>query len=185
MVPADLHGFFEACGGVAGALIGLLFVAVSVTLDRLGAEESEQIHRIRASAALTAFTNALVISLFALIPGEMVGWTAVIVSIVGLMFVAASALSVLRVYRSDIASMRDALFLATMTVVFVLQLWQGVRVINHPLNSGAVKTIAVLVIVCFLIGIGRAWELIGGPEIGIRKEVRKVVRPKRPSDGDE
>lgn len=177
MTPANLDGFFEACAGVAGALTGLLFVAVSVTLDRLGPDESEQIHRIRASAALTAFTNALVISLFALIPGKTIGWTAVIIAIVGIVFVLASLLSVVRVYRSDIRAMRDALFLASMIVVFVFQLQQGIRVINHPHASGAVQTIAVLVIICFLIGIGRAWELIGGPEIGIGKEVGKIVKP--------
>jgi hypothetical protein len=49
-------------------------------------------------------------------------------------------------------------------------------VIAHPGDSGAVNTIAVLVVICFLIGIARAWELIGGPSIGIAHEVVALVR---------
>ena len=183
MVPADIHDFFVASAGVAGALIGLLFVAISVSAERLARTEvSGQLHRIRAHAALVSFVNALAVSLFAMIPGEQIGTTALIVAIVGLLFVAAALLSLVRLRQLHWASGRDALFLAGLAVVFAYQLTAGLDLLGNPRDSGSVEEIAILVSVCFLIGIARAWELIGGPSIGITHEVVAMVR--RSGEGD-
>ena len=177
MVPEDIHDFFLGSAGVAGALIGLLFVAISVSRDRLARNDaSSQSHRIRASAALIAFDNALAVSLFALIPGEKIGWTSLVVSILGLLFVAASLLSLVRLRMVRWGTLRDAVFLVFLVVVFVIQLASGIDVMQQPGDSGSVNTIAFLVVVCFLIGIARAWELVGGPSIGIAHEVVALVR---------
>ena len=177
MVPVGIRDFFAASAGVAGALIGLLFVAISVSAGRLNREEAgAQVYRIRAAAALTAFTNALAVSLFALIPGEKIAITSVVVAAFGLLFVAAALLSLVRLRQVRWATVRDAVFLTGLAVVFVLQLTEGLAVIADPGNSGDVNTIAILVVCCFFIGIARAWELIGGPSIGITREVTALVR---------
>jgi len=177
MVPEGIRDFFAASAGVAGALIGLLFVAITVSAERLSREKpGTQVHRIRAAAALTAFTNALAVSLFSLIPGQKIAVTSVVVAVFGLLFVAAALLSLVRLRQVRWATVRDAVFLIGLAVVFVIQLVEGISVIADPGNSGDVNTIAILVVCCFFIGIARAWELAGGPSIGIAREVTSLVR---------
>lgn len=179
MVPDDIHDFFLGSAGVAGALIGLLFVAISVSAGRLAGDGS-QIHRIRASAALTAFTNALAMSLFALVPGHKVGPTAVVAGAGGIAFVAASLLSLIRLRQVRWSIVRDALFLIGLATTFVFQVILGAALLSRPGDADPVGTIAILVIVCFLIGIARAWELIGGPSIGFAHEVAAMARGRGP-----
>jgi hypothetical protein len=179
VVPDDIHDFFLGSAGVAGALVGLLFVAISVSAGRLAGDEA-QVHRIRASGALTAFLNALSVSLFALIPGHMIGPTAVAVGAAGIAFVVASLLSLVRLRQFHLSTLRDALFLIGLAVTWIIQLVQGTDIINQPDDPGAVQTIAILVVVCFLIGIARSWELIGGPSIGITHEVVAMLRGHEP-----
>jgi hypothetical protein len=179
VTPPSLHDFFVASAGVAGALIGLLFVAISVEHERLTAEDADQVHRVRAAAALTSFTNSFAISLFALIPFGGLGWTALVVSLLGLFFVIGSLLSIRRVRRVQPVAQRDALFLVGLAVVFVVQLYYAVRLIARSHDASAAEDLAVLVIVCFLIGIARAWELIGAPSIGLGHELRELARARR------
>jgi hypothetical protein len=177
VVPESIHDFFIASASVAGALIGLLFVAISVSVDRLAeAREGTQIHRIRASAALTAFLNALVVSLLALIPGHKIGPAAVAVAIVGFLFVLAALLSLVRQHQARWSTLREAVFLVGLVVTFVIQFIQGIEISLHPANSGAVNTVAILVALNFLAGIDRSWELIGGPQFGFGHEVVALLR---------
>jgi hypothetical protein len=184
VVPDNIHDFFMTSGAAAGALIGLLFVAISVSGGRLEQQTTDaQLHRIRASASFTSFTNALAVSLFSLIPGHKIGPTALVVAAFGLYFVAASLVSLLRRGPLEWKEARDAAFILGLAVVFLVQFYEGIDVWANPGDSGSVDTIAVLVVICFLIGIARAWELIKGPEIGLVQELsRRPQKGAAPAD---
>ncbi len=180
MTADSTHDFFLASAGVAGALIGLLFVAISVAGDRLAASAETQVNRIRAQAALTTFLNSLVVSLFALITTRWLGAAAIATAFIGLAFVAGSALSLIR-QRRTWSNLRDAAFLLALVATLVRELIAGWSITAHPADEGAVRTVALLVVLCFVIGVARSWELIGAPEsIGVGHEsallIRRVVR---------
>ena len=171
MNAGSLNSFYEAAASVAGALIGLLFVAITVAQERTRDRPSGTPQQIRAAAALTSFTNALAVSLFTLIEGPASGTPATVVSISGLLFVLASLLSV----GTEKRALRETLFLTPLIVAFAAQLISSLRVSAHPHNLNSQRETAALVVVFFLIGIARSWELIGGPQVGLAHELKELA----------
>jgi hypothetical protein len=182
LIPDNLHDFFIASASAAGALIGLLFVAISVSREKITSANEGPVNRIRAHGALNAFTNALAVSLFALIPGTSLGSAVVALSVVGLVFVLASLVSLIPRRGRQTTNLRDAVFLVGLTATFAVELVQGLRLSSNADNPSAAQSIAILVVICFLVGIDRSWELIGGPTIGIGHELRVLADNHRSTD---
>ena len=76
--------FFSGTATVAGALVGLLFVALSVAPERLRGTRASIEHQAIASTAFTALVDALFISLIGLEPGGGLDFGAVILGALGL-----------------------------------------------------------------------------------------------------
>ena len=178
------HDFFVATASVAGALIGLLFVAISVARERKLTKGEEALHELRAAAALTAFSNTLVVSLFGLIPGTTIGSVEITVSILGLIAMLRSMLVLLRLQRAhQRAHRRDGGFVFAMTLWFIGQLVVGVELnFTSPPHTVSREWVAIFVVAFFLSGIGRAWQLIGGPEFSLRAEAAKLMKEDDPPD---
>jgi hypothetical protein len=84
VVTGAYRDVFVAIAGAAGALTGLLFVALSVAPRPRAGQQPDVIRQVRAGAALLAFTNALAVSLFGLVPHNEIGYPAVVVGVGGL-----------------------------------------------------------------------------------------------------
>ena len=123
--------------------------------------------------------NALTVSLFALIPGGRLAPAAIAVAAAGLLFVVATLLFLLRLRILLSRRIREAVFLVGLATVFGFQLADGIRLSNHPGDADLADSIAMLVVICFLIGIYRAWDLVGGPSFDLGREVRTMVGRRR------
>ena len=173
MAQTSLSSFFSAAAGVAGALIGLLFVALSVVNDRSLETQTVQSHRLRAGVALAAFVNALGVSLFSLIYGPDATTSAIAFAIVGLGSVAGSTIAALRdgslrltSASNPIVGIMNFILPASLAAVFTAQIFYAAVLSGRHGALPYTRHIATLVVICFLIGIIRSWELIDGPAVG-------------------
>src|SRR6266566_3450060 len=120
VVPLSFHDFFSGCATIAGALIGLLFVAISVSPEKLTGDTARTDHQVRAGAAFSALINTLVIALVALLPGASLGEAGLILAAAGL---ATTAGLVIVLYREHGKVKRgDATMFLIMLVLYGLQL---------------------------------------------------------------
>ncbi len=171
MSGGDFPEFFAALAAAAAALTGLLFVAISV--GSRGDPDKDPVpvvSQVRAAAALLAFVNTLAVSLFGLVPGNTLGWPATALGIIGLLFTAAGV-------RSAIGSgaaaaklelgVRQAELTALLLLIFGTELVTGIMLLANPNHRSAAELLGDALVASLLMGIARAWELVGDRDTGI------------------
>jgi hypothetical protein len=159
------HDFFLASAGVAGALIGLLFVAISVTPEAVRGKSGHLYQQVRAAAALSMFLDALVVSLLALMPGlQSLANGSTALAIAGITSTVALVIIFLRApdpARTAWPTARTLLLFAAVLVVYAFQLASALHMNTAATDAGQVHNQASLVIIMFIMGITRAWEIVG------------------------
>ncbi len=167
MITGAYRDLFAATAGAAGALTGLLFVAMSVTSRRALFRGPAVIREIRGSAALLAFTSTLAIALFGLVPGTNIGYPALVVAIIGITFTAAAIRSILASQASRALVRSQTWLIMILLLICFTELIAGIVVIGNAASTTSVQVIGYAVVTSLLVGIGRAWEFIGVRDTGL------------------
>src|SRR3954454_16789187 len=84
MVPGEYDAYFTATATAAAALVGLLFVAVSVRDDSIFRPKTIPGGEALAITAFTGLVNSFVVSLVGLIPEVNIGEPAAIMAVIGI-----------------------------------------------------------------------------------------------------
>ena len=174
MVPDSFHDYFGGCATVAGALIGLLFVAISVSPEKLTGDSARAEHQVRAAAAFSALVSTLVIALVALLPGASLGEVSIAVAAAGLATTVALCLLLLREHQERIRR-TDVTMLVILLALYGLQLANALQLDGSPRNVSDVSQQGVLLIGFFIFGIVRSWQLVGARDISLTSTVAAVI----------
>ena len=178
---------FTALATCAAGLTGLLFVAISVAPREGKPTQPAVIHHVRAASALVAFTNVLAVSLFGLVPGNTAGKGAIGLGAVGILFTAASVRSIV---TSRVVSWqqawRQAGLIALLLAAFGVELGCGIGVTANRTAVFGPELLGDVLIAMLLIGIARAWELVGDRDTGILSSLAVLVgHGSAPDDSDD
>jgi hypothetical protein len=179
VVTGAYRDLFVAIAGAAGALTGLLFVALSVAPRPRVAQRPNVIRQVRAAAALLAFTNALAVSLFGLVPHNEIGYPAVVFGVIGLLFTFGGLRSILAdpVARTRVPSQIG--LIVVLLAAFGVEIVAGVSSIAKPHGSVAIDVIGNVLAGSLLIGVARSWELVGDRDYGITSSLLALAGRER------
>ncbi|HEY6316144.1 MAG TPA: hypothetical protein VIY52_35785 [Streptosporangiaceae bacterium] len=150
--------FFSGTATVAGALVGLLFVALSISPERLRGRTASVEHQSIAATAFTALVDALFVSLVGLEPGGGLRYGAIALGGLGLTSSIGLAVRLWHARLTEALSRRWPYLLSFIIAVYAAQVISGIAVGSESAEADLTVT---FVYVMFGIGISRSWELLG------------------------
>ena len=178
MVPAEFQTFFLASVGASAALIGLLFVSVSIAPERVFGQQSDVVRQAQALSAFTALANIFFISLTSLIPDVTFGVAVWIISLPAAVQTLALLGHARRWREHGIVARGLILFLAS-AFIYGYEIVLGLQMWSDPADKGALIALSFTLLGAYAAGLGRAWELLGAPRTGIVPNLGSLIASAR------
>ena len=167
VVPEDFANFFIASASAGAALVGLLFVAVSLAPEQIVTRRAPMERQAVAGSAFTALINAFFLSLTALIPHINFGLVIVPMSGLCLVLSLIQAWPLLRQPKGWQSLLRSAFLVVLSVGLYGLELLNGYQLLTTPSQGGIIYGLVSCLIGAFGIGLIRAWELLGAQRYGL------------------
>jgi hypothetical protein len=168
MVPQAFHDYFLASTGAGAALVGLLFVAVSIAPERTVMSGAPVERRAVALSAYTALLNAFFLSLVALLPQTNLGLAAFVFSVIGLANQCFLGWDLFRhAERKWLSMINGAVLILASLLLYSGELYDAILLVLSPTNSAPIHTLAGLLLGIYALGLTRAWQLLGGRGHGL------------------
>ena len=157
MVPSAYDAYFAAAATGAAALIGLLFVAVSVRDETIFGPKAVAGGEALAITAFAGLVNSLVVSLLGLIPNDNMGVGAIVMAVI-------SVVSIIRLH-SRLHWARNSLVLLIAVIAYLVQFGYGIVLLVKPHDGDAIDNLAYVVFVTLVVSLQRAWSLLKGKHV--------------------
>jgi len=175
MIPPDFQAFFTASVAASAALIGLLFVSVSIAPERVFGPTAEASRQAQALSAFTALANIFFISMASLIPKSPFG---VIVTIIALPAVLQTLLLLRLVphWRQARIVWRGLFLFLVSAGIYAYEVFLGIELWqSQGANLDALVNVLYVLLGAYAVGLGRAWELLGAPRQGVVATVMDII----------
>jgi hypothetical protein len=164
----------------------LLFVALSLVPGRSTGSGLSVIQQVRAAAAWLAFTNALAVALFGLVPGTNVGYPALVLGVTGIAFTGAGVRSILISQATFRQQLRQLGLVVFLVLIFGTELIAGIVLLARPDSSTSAQVLGYALVASLLVGVARSWELVGERDTGLIASIMILAagrpQPDRPDD---
>lgn len=162
MVPAPYANFLVASTQASAALIGLLFVAVSIAPERVFGTGADSTRKAMALSSFTAMANIFFVSFGSLIPDLTFGIMVVVAGVVAASQTL-SLVSLIGSWRQEGALVRGIALLAISLGIYLFEIVIGLQLLYGTPNNALFTELETLMLGIFSIGLARAWELLGAP----------------------
>ncbi len=167
MIPPSFIVFFSTSAAAGAALVGLLFVAVSIAPHETVKSSAPIERQATSSSAFTALINAFFISLGALIPGSNIGILTLIMGMLALLNTLSLAWHLLKKWPAWRTLLQRGLLVAAGLIIYGYEIYFAISLLVAPMDVGPLYGLTGLLLGVYGLGIVRAWQLFGARRFSI------------------